>query len=75
MRGYKHEDPVAKIQEPVVAISETTVDQPGQQVKPSDKTVNEKERKRQPLQDGDEKKGKKIKNLLTDITVVNWLID
>ena len=56
MRGYKHKDPVAKIQEPVVAISETTVDQPGQQVKASDKTVNEKERKRQPLQDGDEKK-------------------
>ena len=59
MRGYKHEGPVAKIQEPVVAISETTVDQPGQQVKASDETVNEKERKRQPLQDGDEKKEKK----------------
>ena len=59
MCGNKHEDPVAKIQEPVVAISETTVDQPGQEVKASEKTVNEKERKGQPLQDGDKKnKGK-----------------
>lgn len=49
MRRDKHENPVAKIQEPIVAITKAAVDKPRQEVKAGDKTVNENERQRQPL--------------------------